>query len=159
MNIKVTLTTVYTEELADPISQEHKDLSTSLISELEKEISLTTRLLSHLDYEIKGVTFTPPARRRRGGSDGTNAIVTVEFTSHVQDINAAILNGAVSYSINKAITKGKISTIDKDQEALTLIKLGENASLNHYLTQYVPNQESIILGENTDIPVHTANPS
>ena len=159
MNIKVTIRTAYSEELADPTSQEYKDLSTTLISEFEEVFTWVANDY-FLTHEIKGVTFTPPARRRRGGSDGTNAVVTYEFTSHDTDINAAILNGFASYRINQAIARGQVPTIDKDQEAVTLTKLkGKNTSLNHYLTQCVPNQESIILGKNTGIPVYTANPS
>ena len=157
MDIKVTLNTAYTEELANPNSQEYKDLSTSVISEFEKVINWVAGYY-FLNSEIKGVTFTPPARRRRGGSDGTNAVVTVEFTSDETDMNAAILKGFVSYFIKNNINE--FSTIDKDQGALILTKLeGKNTSLNHYLTQCVPIQESITLGKNTDIPVYTANPS
>ena len=132
------------------MSQEHKNLATSLTSELEKIISKTAEQF-YLDYKIKGVTFTPPSRRRRGGSDGTNTIVAVEFTSmnlFHNDINVDVVNAGLSYNINKAISGGSISIIDSDQEALSqeaqpLTELkGKDTPLNNYLTQCVPNQES-----------------
>ena len=132
MNIKITLSTAYTEELADPISQEYKDLSTTLISVYKKEL-IEIQIYYDVNYEIKGVTFT-------GGSDGTNAVLTVEFTSDETDINAAILKGFLSFVINAAIARGSFLNIGEDKTVE--ITEGKNTSLNHYLTQCVPNQES-----------------
>ena len=132
MNIKITLSTAYTEELADPISQEYENLSRGLISELENQIQSRVPYY-FLTLEIKGVTFT-------GGSDGTNAVLTVEFTSDETDINAAILKGFLSFVINAAIARGSFLNIGEDKTVE--ITEGKNTSLNHYLTQCVPNQES-----------------
>ena len=103
----------------------------------------------YLDYEMKGVTFTPPSRRRRDGNDGTNTIVSVEFTSHDKDINVDVVNKGLSYNINKAISGGSISIIDSDQEALSqeapsLTELkGKDTPRNNYLTQCVPSHSIV----------------
>ena len=103
----------------------------------------------HLDYEIKGVTFTPPSRRRRGGSDGTNTIVAVEFTSHDKDINIDVVNAGLSWWLNKAISGGSISIIDSDQEALSqeapslTEQKGKDTPRNNYLTQCVPSHSIV----------------
>ena len=93
-----------------------------------------------------GVTFTPPARRRRGGSDETIAIVEVHFTSIDGDIDNQFATGVgnnLLANVNEAISNDDISIIDQDQVAKIDAQVkGENTHL--YLSKLLLGYISFI---------------